>query len=182
MRKGARAAALVAVCLALAGCAFMLPAYEASYENVRAAKEGGAPLKLGAVTLAKGVGNPGLRTWTYRSPVGKDHAALLHAALRDELGRAGRLDDGAARVLSATVLHNDMAEKGGIATATLEVEFVLVDVQGERFRKRLTATHSWDSPFIGALASGNALASYPTVVSKLLGQLFADPGFRTASS
>lgn len=176
-----RASALAVLCLALGGCAYMLPAYAPSYENVQAAKQG-AKLRIGPVTLAKGVGNPGLRAWTYKSPIGKDHAALLDAALRDELGRAGRLDAAAPLELAATVLHNDMAEKGGIATATLEVEFTLRDAQGERFRKRITATHSWDSPFIGAIASGNALASYPTVVNKLLGQLFADPGFRAASS
>lgn len=177
-----RIGALLALCSALVGCAYVLPAYEASYDNVRSAKQGGARLRVDQVTLAKGVKDPVLRAWTFRSPVGKDHAALLAAALRDELGRAGRLDDAAPLVLTAVVLHNDIDEKAGVATATLEVEFVLRDASGERYRKRITATHSWTSPFIGAIASGNALASYPAVVGKLTGLLFADPEFRAASA
>lgn len=166
------------------GCAMQAPRYQASLDNVEAAKKLAAPVAVGAFTVkanGAGVTAIGLRGSSMTSPIGADYAAYLADALQQELQLAGKIDAKSKVVITGVLMKNDIAA-GGFSTNSgeIEAEVVVLNEDKERYRATKRSELSWDSSFIGAIAIPKAQQQYPLLVQKLLTQLFADADFIAA--
>ena len=169
----------------LSGCAGPAPSYSPSVDNVeRLKKANAASTKLGAFVPKAGMENAdaiSLRAASMVSPVGKNFADYLAAALRSELELAKLYDPASAVEVSGTLLRNNV-NAGGISTndGQLEAQFVVKRNAEVRYDKVKKVTRQWDGAFAGAVAVPQAANNYPLMVQQLLAELFADPEFLQA--
>jgi hypothetical protein len=182
-----RAGAMVAAaCLAFGGCATKAPPYQSSIENVqtlqRLAPE--AKVSIGTVRAddksADALDRITARTTSIDSPYGT-YAEYLKEALRADLAAAGRLDPKAARSVNATLMRNRLDASGvNVGEAEVAARFTVTEGAKVLYDKQHSASHTWDSSFLGNLAAMRAVQNYSVVFQKLLKTLFADPDFGNA--
>ena len=178
----------LAASMLLAGCV-TTPAmtYQPSIDNTQLLmRDGRGKLAVDAFTASPTVDNTrlGVRL-SHLTGGGSDgtFSGYLHDALQAELGTAGRLDPASPLRLSGTltgnVLDGDGAKTG---FAKVGAHFVLKRGAQTLYERDLSATHQWESSFIGAIAIPAAMQNYTTAVQKLLATLFGDPEFVAASN
>ncbi|GCL61712.1 hypothetical protein [Pseudaquabacterium pictum] len=183
-RTATLAAMLVTAALA-SGCAIQAAVYQPSIANVEQIKKlNPQPIKVGTFQVksgAEGASSISLRGNPMQSPVGGDYAAYLADALRQELVLAGKFKPDAGIDVRGELLKNDIAA-GGFSTNSgeIEVRFIVLRGNEERYNSVLRASDSWDSSFVGAVAIPKAQQQYPVLVQKLLTTLFADARFQAA--
>jgi hypothetical protein len=176
---------LIAVVLAMQGCAITSAPYQPSIDNVELMKKASpraiAPGSFTVQAGASGSTSIGLRGASMVSPVGADYAAYLADALRQELVLAGKLDPTSDLVIAGTLMKNDIAA-GGINTNSGEIEarFVVRSGGTARYDAVKRADASWESSFAGAIAVPQAQQQYPQLVAQLLNKLMSDPQFIAA--
>lgn len=169
----------------LAGCAIQAPTYQAAVDNVESLRRGQLkPMQVGAVSAAPGLATAAsisLRGNSMTSPVGSGYADYLATALRQELELAKLLDPKASIEVSSVLLKNDIAA-AGISTNSGEIEarFTVKRDGAVRYEATKSATLSWESSFVGAIAIPAAQQNYPRLVQKLLTELFTDAAFVAA--
>lgn len=159
--------------------------YQASIDNteVLLAHPTGK-LSVGHVDAAAGVANAHLSVRGSELTGGSDgtFAGYLHDALTTELKAAGRFDASSATRIDATLTHNEL-DGGAVknAKAVLAARFVVSKDGKTAYDKILTASHQWESSFIGAVAIPAAFQNYPAAMQKLVAKLFNDPEFIQAA-
>jgi hypothetical protein len=178
-----RAALAGLILAALTACSSVAPKYTLVPENVNRLRDAGfEPTRLGDFNAAAKNGNDvnhlTIRGGTYQSPYDSSYVSYLREALRMELDEARLLNPNATVEVSGFLLRNEL-NAAGIATADAQIEarFVVKRDGQVRFDKVLTATHQWESSFMGNIAIPRAQQNYPTVIQKLLANLYADPDF-----
>ena len=176
--------ALVAAGLALVACATKAPPYQPSIENVQALQRlGPGKVALGTVRVADGdaaLNELHVRTLRIDSPNG-DYGQYLREALLADLKTAGKYDASAPRALNATLVKNRLDSAGmDVAQAEVAAQFTVTEGAQVLYRKEQSATHQWESSFMGTLAAMRALHNYSVAVQKMLASLFADPQFNEA--
>jgi hypothetical protein len=180
-------AAAFAVLLA-SGCAMQAPRYQALIDNVEVIKQapnsvslGGFSVQAGSPAAASGGTTLSVRASPMNSPVGTDYAAYLADALSQELIVAKKLDPKSKIEISGKLVKNDISA-GGFSTNSGEIEaqFVVKKDGVVRFDKAKSASLTWDSSFLGAVAIPKAQQQYPVIVQKLLSLLWGDADFQAA--
>jgi hypothetical protein len=179
--------ATFAVLLA-SGCAMQAPRYQASIDNVEVLKQapnsmnlGGFSVQAGSPAAASGGTALSVRASPMNSPVGTDYAAYLADALSQELTVAKKLDPKSKIEVSGKLVKNDISA-GGFSTNSGEIaaQFVVKKEGVVRFDKAKSASLTWDSSFLGAVAIPKAQQQYPVIVQKLLSLLWGDADFQAA--
>ncbi len=180
----ARTAVVLGAALVLSACAIKAPMYQPSIDNVEALKSVPNKVAVGAFKVQPGIEGAtsiGLRGSPMGSPVGADYAAYLAEALRQELTLAGKLDPTSRIEIGGVLLKNDISA-AGISTNSgeMQVRFTVTRDGQTRYDRTLSASLSWESSFVGAIAIPKAVESYPRIVQKLIGTLWADADFQNA--
>ena len=180
---------LLSCCLMLAGCLSVPSApYQAGVQNSGKLLAGRyKPMRTGEFAAAPGVQDRsisirGANTLTSGARDGS-FSGSLREALEVELSTAGLLDPRSPITISGTLLQNRM--DGGSArtgSAVIGARFMVERSGRVVYDRVLTARHTWDSSFIGAIAVPAAFQNHGTAMQMLLGQLFADPDFERAAS
>ena len=139
------------------------------------------PMRVGDFAAAAGVENRKLNVRGANSLSGSasdgTFSTYLKEALQTELATAGVLDPNAMLVVTGTLQQNMLSDRN----AAVGARFV-VKRNGETVYDRvLTARHSWESSFMGAIAIPTAFQNHVATVQMLLGQLFSDPDFKRAT-
>lgn len=184
IRSSRLPAALILATLS-AGCAMQAPRYTASLENVQKIKDAGTQsVKVGTFesTPGKGNANPiSVRGNTLASPYDGSYARYLAEALKQELALAGKLAPDAQIDVSGALQQNDISLPAvGSGSGDLSARFVVTRGGETRYDQVKSIHDVWDSSFVGAIAIPRAQAQYPTMVQKLLAELYADPAFMQA--
>ena len=175
----------MAFALLASGCSLVAPRYNASLQNVQRIKDvDGQPLKVGEFTSTPGPDNPksiSIRGSSLTSPYDGSFAKYLSEALRQELSLAGKLSGDAQIEVSGALQKNDISiPPVGNGRGDIAARFVLKRNSQVRYDQVKSVHDEWDSSFIGAVAIPRAQNEYPTLVQKLLAELYADPAFQAA--
>jgi hypothetical protein len=122
-----------------------------------------------------------VRGSSLKSPSASSFSAYLKDSLIQDLRSAGKYDPAAGTVISGQLTQNDL-NAGGIskADATVAAKFVVTRGGASVYDKSISATHEWDSSFVGAIAIPEAINQYTQMYSRLLDKLFADEEFKKA--
>jgi hypothetical protein len=174
-----------AFALLASGCSLVAPRYTASLENVQKLKDaGGQSLKVGDFISTPGHDNPqsiSIRGSSLTSPYDGSYAKYLAEAIRQELSLAGKLSSDAKLEVSGDLQKNDISiPPVGNGHGDIAARFVLKRNDQVRYDQVKTVHFEWDSSFVGAVAIPRAQNNYPTLVQKLLAELYADPEFQAA--
>lgn len=185
MNRGYIQAFCVAAIACLTGCAMNAPRYTASIENVQKIKDADVqPMKVGTFdsTPGKENANPiSIRGSSLASPYDSSYAKYLAEALKQDLELAGKLAADAKIEISGALQKNDInigAASSG--SGDIEARFVIKRAGEVKYDQVKSIHDTWDSSFVGAVAIPRAQARYPTMVQKLLGELYSDPAFAAA--
>ena len=172
---------VLALASLFSGCSMMAPRYSASLENVQKIKDAGTQsVKIGNIesTPDKGNANPiSLRGSSLASPYEGSYAKYLAEALKQEFSLAGRLAPDAKIEISGALQKNDINVPLGSASGDLAARFVVTRSGETKYDQVKTIHDVWDSSFVAAIAIPRAQGRYPTMVQKLLAELYADPAF-----
>lgn len=184
-RLGATAA--LACALSLQGCTTVLPppiGGGAARETLRAANL--APAAVGEFKLA--AGKPaeldfemqgGLRGANIEAP-GRSFSRHLGQVLKAELHSAGLLDPQSDAVIEGQLTESKVDAAIGTGTARLAARFQVRRAGGTVFDKEVSASDSWDSSFVGAIAVPRAVEHYGALYRSLVLELAKDADFRRA--
>ncbi len=176
---------IAALILLMTGCSTMAPKYNTDFNNIaQMRKEKLNAAKVGPVikapTAKEDVDSLTIRGSRYVSPYGS-YTAYLSEALKQELDDARLLNPDSQIEVSAELLRNSLNASGfSTGTAEIEARFLVRNSGLIKYDKVMSARHTWPSSFVGAIAIPKAQQSYPVVVQKLIGSLFADPEFISA--
>jgi hypothetical protein len=170
---------IVALSLLLTACSMQAPPYEVSIKNVQNIKKAKVKqVKVGTITSNKQLDSISLRGSSMLSPVNKSYGAYLQKALEDELKLAKLLSPVSSTVITGEMLTNDIDVSGfSEGTGEASAKFVVTRDNKVIFDKTISAKHTFESSFIGAIAIPNAQASYVGLVQKLIENLFEDQVF-----
>jgi hypothetical protein len=177
------AAGLCAV--VLSGCSSLVaPPYSADYDVLDGLKK--TPLAKVAVApvrptdAAAPVNKITLRGANLVGPKGT-FAAYLEDALIEDLRELSVYDAGAAVLLQATILKNDI-DVSGLSVGTGRMDVALSVTRGgvPLLNKTYTAATQFESSFAGAVAIPRGQSEYGALVRKLLSSIYADPEFKAA--
>jgi hypothetical protein len=177
-------AALAAI--VLAGCSTTAPNYSAGVDNVNAAGALRGSIAVGKFELAKGreaeLNSIGARSTTFTSPVNGSYADYLAEAAKADLRASGKLDPSSPKVLAGVIEKNALSAAGIVTNdAEVAVRFTLKQGNNVTYEKLVTASHSWESSFMGGIAIPRAIQNYVVTVQKLLKQLYLDPDFASST-
>lgn len=169
----------------VSGCSITAPQYSASIDNVQKIKNAGDfNAKVGKFESSpdKANANPiSLRGSSMSSPYDNSYAAYLTEALKQDLSLAGKLKPDSNLEISGTLLTNDIDASGmNTATGDISARFVVKKADAERYNKIKSVHTEWDSSFAAAVALPRAQQQYPTLVQKLIAELFGDSEFLRA--
>ena len=173
----------VALALSLSACSTVAPQYSSSLDNIAVLKkDAGGPVKVGAFqTESDKLNSISLRGTGMASPYEQSYAKYLGEALKQELIMAGKYAPDADIELSGTLLKNDIDASGfSAATGNIDARVVVKNRSVVKYDKVKSIKQDWESSFVGSVAIPRAVAAYPGMVSKLLGELYADPEFIAA--
>ena len=166
----------------MSGCAHVVPPYQESVENVIKLERGGTTkVKVGEFTADAGLESLRSRGNKFKSPYKESFSEYLHEALQLELARAGRLDPNAGIRVDAVLQKNDLDISGfDIGSLEIAARFSVHKNGMVTYNQVKSARKEWDSSFMGAIAIPLARDAYPSVMTQLLGALFADVQFINA--
>lgn len=167
----------------LTGCMTMqTPPYTAEIENYEQLKaENKKQILVGDFDVPSSINRISIRGTPLVSSLNKSYGAYLQGAIEEEFYRAGLLSKNASCVISGTLLENDINAAGfSTATGHLSSRVVVQDKETILYDKVVSATHEWDSSFLGGVAIPRACDNYPFIVSKFIKNLFRDPDFQAA--
>jgi hypothetical protein len=144
-----------------------------------------APARVGSFTFDTGKPaaldqSVSMRGSRLHSPINGSFAQYLGETLRVELAAAGLADPASPTVISGTLSESELDAAIGQGNGKLAARFVVTRADAVRYDRTLTASATWDSSFIGAVAIPLAAGQYQALYRKLAGQLFDDPDFRKA--
>lgn len=181
----ARAALVALACLALTGCiSTPAPKYNPSVDNSSLVLKHRPTADVGVFTAAPGVENRALSMRGSRLQGGSDgtYSTYLRDALIAELQVAGGPVTGSRTRIEGELTRNSLNVAGiKVGKAEVGARFIVRRDDRIAYERSLTATHEWESSFIGALAIQAGIDNYGTAVQKLIGQLLADPAFIEAT-
>jgi hypothetical protein len=174
---------LTSVIAMLSGCAMSAPSYTPSVSSIQAIKSSGSSsVAVTKTSVAKPALNKiSLRGTTLKSPTG-DYATYLEQALKKELSDAGLLDEKSDTVINTTLTKNQIDTGMAQGTGNIAAIFSVTKAGNKVFEKEIAVTEVWESSFVGAIAIPNAVNAYPTLVNKLITNLFSDKEFLAAIS
>ena len=166
----------------MSGCAHVVPPYQESVENVTKLERGGTTkVKVGEFTADAALQSLHSRGNTFKSPYKESFSEYLHAALQLELARAGRLDPNAGIRVDAVLQKNNLDISGfDIGSLEIVAQFSVHKNGMVTYKQVKSARKEWSSSFMGAIAIPLARDAYPSVMTQLLGALFADAQFINA--
>ncbi len=170
--------------LALTGCSTVAPNYQPTNDNVRTL----LTLPAGQVSLGEFTAKSGdlnrlsVRAGSYKSPYNDSFAEYLKAALRAELESSGRFNANASIGISGELLTNSLDSSSGTGTAHISARIVVKKGGDTLFDKVVRGDDEWDSSFMGAIAIPLARQNYGETVKRLLGNLYADRDFQSATT
>ena len=123
----------------------------------------------------------GVRGSSLKSPASDSFSSYLKEALVQDLRAAGKFDTAAGTVISGQLTKNEL-NAGGVskADATVAAKFAVTRGGSTIYDKLISATHEWESSFIGAIAIPEAINQYTQMYARLLDKLFADEEFKAA--
>jgi hypothetical protein len=172
---------LIAV-LFLTACTIQVPPYSADISNVSKLKEGAnSPVSVGTIESEKKLNKISLRGSPLVSSVGNSYGEYIENALLQELKLAKLWSGVAKKQVTGKVIDQDIDVTGfSEGNAFIKVQFVVSEGDTILFEKLITAEHTFDSSFIGAVAIPNGQRSYVELVQKLLKNLYSDKDFITA--
>lgn len=170
---------VAAIALLLTACSIPAPKYSPSYENVQKINGVQSRVDIGSIEGASAdLGSISLRGNSLTSPHGKDMIDYIEFALKSELEKANILEEGSSKKISAVVGANDLDSSSfSVGKGVISATFTVTDNGKSLYSDSFTSTLEWESSFIGAIAIPNAAASYPKLVTNLLGQLYSDKAF-----
>ncbi|MCG6202130.1 hypothetical protein [Psychromonas antarctica] len=175
---------LLLTVIILSGCSVATPPYVASISNVQVIKRSDIKaLNVGDFKTDKNLNSIGLRASNLSSSVGKSFGDYLTKAITDELKLANVWSGVSDTVVSGELLENDIDISGfSIGTGIISVRFLVKKGDLLIFDKKITATHQFESSFMGNIAIPNGQMSYVDLVQNLVKALFSDPEFIQAVS
>lgn len=166
----------------LSACSMQTPPYQASLVNVQAIKNTDIKeVSVGSFAVAKSLNSISIRGSSMSSSVDKSYGAYLAKALEEELKLAKVWSAVSSNVISGEILTNDI-DSSSFSKGLSEIssKFTVTRDGNVLFEKTLSATHQFESSFMGAIAIPNAQASYVPLIQELLKKLFKDEDFISA--
>jgi hypothetical protein len=167
----------------LSACTVKAPPYQASIENVQLIKLAKVKeLSVGEFSSTKKLNSISLRGTSLVSPEGT-YGDYLSKALEEELKLAKIWSGVSSTVVNGKLISNDI-DVSGFSTGTGEIsaEFVVSVNEKIVYQGIISATHEFDSSFIGGVAIPNGQSNYMYLVQKLIKNLFSDQAFIEAIS
>lgn len=180
-----RSVGAIVVAIVLSGCAMNAPQYSARMDNVIKLKDAefrDAKVADFSSLPAKDNANPiSLRADRLESPYGNSYSAYLTEAIKQELTLAGKYSQASNVEISGELQKNEL-NAGSFTTGDgLIAARVVVRKGGQvAYDQVKSATITWPSSFVGAVAIPAAAQSYPKLVQTLLDTLFSDKAFLDA--
>ncbi len=177
----------VAATLALAGCAVEpLSAPQPTLDNIQLVRQAQLPpLNVGPFTPAPGRPTEMDKTIAARAGIdsapGGSFAGYLGDTLAAQLKGAGRFDSASPWLVTGTVTDTYVDSALPTAHARLAARFRLSRGGREVFSKELRVADSWNSEYLADIAVPDAFRHYAGLFPRLVGELLADPDFRTAA-
>lgn len=172
----------ITLILLVSACSMQAPPYNASLENVQTIKRAKIePIKVGSITTTKKLNSISLRGSSMLSPVNKSYGDYISQALEDELRLAKLWSPVSSTIITGQVLTNDIDVSGfSEGSGEISANFIVTKNNKIIFEKTISANHTFDSSFIGAIAIPNGQANYVNLVQKLIKNLFENKDFVTA--
>lgn len=170
---------VITISIWLSACSMQTPPYQASMENVQEIKNTNLKeLNVGKFTDSKDANEISLRGSTMYSSVDKSYGAYLSKALTEELKLAKAWSSVSSTVISGEILTNDV-DVSGFSEGDSEISAKFLVSRNEKvlFEKTVSATHKFESSFMGNIAIPNGQASYVPLVQELIKNLFKDEEF-----
>jgi len=176
-----RILSIVFVLVVLSACSIPAPKYTPSYQNVQLIKGEGSGVNVEPFTGEPKLGVISLRASSLSSPYGKDFIHYIEVALESELEKAGLLQEGSSRKITAVIKKNNLDSSSfSVGEGVIRATFSVIDSGEVIYMKTVGAKIQWESSFIGAIAIPNAAESYPKLVTTLLRNLYSDKEFVSA--
>jgi len=184
--RGIGSACVVLVLALFAGCAATMGQPQASIEDVQAIR--GAqlpPVAVGDFSLASGVDpaidtSVGIRATSLKSPIDGSFTQYLRQTLIAELRAAGLLEQTSPTMIQGVLADRQVDAGMGTGSGKLTARFTVKKRGTSVYDREFTATSTWDSSFIGAVAIPAAINEFTLLFRKLVAMLLADPEFRKA--
>ncbi len=169
----------------MTGCASIAPKYAPVPDNINLLRDAGAAsIKVGEFAAdpksGDAVNQLSIRGGAYQSPYEGSYVNYLREALRQDLEEARLLSPEATVEIGGVLVRNELETGVAKGSATMAARFTVKRSGQVRFDKTKSATHEWDSSFVGAIAIPRAQQNYPTVVQRLLSDLYSDADFIAA--
>lgn len=183
--KALTLALCAALTMAVSGCAtFAVPAYSPDYPTLDRLKTARlAPVAIQPFAPqdpAAPVNVLTLRGAPF-APAKGTFAGYIETAMRQDLAELRRLDPQAPTQLSATLLRNDFDFSGlSVGTGTIELRVVITRAGQTRLDKTYSASGQYESHLAANVAVPRAQAEYPSLVRRLLRNVYADAAFIAA--
>ncbi|HEA18523.1 MAG TPA: hypothetical protein ENH88_19170 [Pseudoalteromonas prydzensis] len=165
--------------LALSACTIQVPPYRADISNVSKLKEiPNESVSVGKIKSEKNLNKISLRSSPLVSSVGDSYGEYIENALLQELKLAKLWSGVAKKQVSGSLVDHDIDVTGfSEGDAFIKVNFVVSEGNVNLFEKTISAEHTFDSSFMGAIAIPNGQQSYVELVQKLLKNLYSDKDF-----
>jgi hypothetical protein len=182
--------AAAAVLLLSTNCAHvvMTPPQPTMENTLRLRGTNMAPVQLGTFTLDSRLSESADKSMSMRgansvtSPVDGSFTQYLKATLAEELKAAGLLDPKSNIVITGALVETQLHTDIGTATGLLMAHFVVKRDGVTRYDRELTASDSWESSFMGAVAIPAAANHYQGLFRKMVSTLLDDKDFKAAVS
>ncbi|VAW58244.1 hypothetical protein MNBD_GAMMA11-2817 [hydrothermal vent metagenome] len=171
------------LCTFISACSINAPKYQPSTDNSNLLQDtSDNKLSVGEFTQkSPDVNDLSLRGGSLVSPYNESYTLYLNKALEEELKLAGIWDNKSTTKISGTLIENELDISGfSVGTASIKVKFVVTRDSNIVYSKQLSASHEWESSFIGAIAIPAGQNNYHIVVQKLFNKLFSDKDFMAA--
>ena len=185
IRKTLALALCTALAITVSGCAtFAVPAYSPDYPTLDRLKTARlAPVAIQPFAPqdpAAPVNVLTLRGAPF-APAKGTFASYIEAAMREDMAELRRLDAQAPTQLSATLLRNDFDFSGlSVGTGTIVLRVVVTRAGQTRLDKTYSASGQYEPHLAAKVAVPRAQAEYPSLVRRLLRNVYADAAFIAA--
>lgn len=174
---------IISIMLLMSACSLPAPKYQPSASNSNILQDvTGKKISVGQFNESKTeVNHLSLRGGRLVSPYNDSYSQYLASALEEELRLAGVLDGSSDIKVSGMLIDNQLdISSFSIGTASITAKFSVSRQNKLVYEQTLSASHQWDSSFVGAIAIPAGQNNYPVVVQKLFTALFSDKRFQAA--
>jgi len=170
---------VITLSLFVSACSMQAPPYQASLENVQTIKRAKvAQMQVDAITTTKKLNSISLRGSSMYSPINKSYGEYIAKALEEELKLAKLWSPVSSTIITGKVLTNDIDVSGfSEGSGEISAKFIVTKDNKVIFDKVISADHTFESSFMGAIAIPNGQANYVNLVQKLIKNLFEDKSF-----